>query len=139
MLDWALRWTMLIGIPAGLGLILLAGPMLSTLFQYGEFTSRDVDMASRSLISYAIGLVGFILIKVLASGYFSRQDTKTPVKIGVVAMFANIILNLILIIPLAHAGLALATSLATFINAGLLYVFFITTTNISATQNKPQS
>ena len=122
-LDWALRWSLLIGIPAGLGLILLAGPMLSTLFQYGEFSSRDVEMASRSLISYAVGLLGFILIKVLASGYFSRQDTKTPVKIGVVAMFTNIILNLILIIPLAHAGLALATSLATFVNAGLLFFY----------------
>lgn len=122
-LDWALRWSLLMGIPAGLGLILLAGPMLSTLFQYGEFSTRDVEMATRSLISYAVGLLGFILIKVLASGYFSRQDTKTPVKIGVVAMFTNIILNLILIVPLAHAGLALATSLATFVNAGLLFFY----------------
>jgi len=113
----------LVGIPAGLGLILLAGPLLTTIFQYGEFTPRFVQMASYSLISYAIGLLGFILIKVLASGYFSRQDTKTPVKIGVVAMVTNIILNLILIGPLAHAGLALATSLAAFVNAGLLFFF----------------
>jgi len=123
MLDWALRWTILVSVPAGLGLILLAGPMLSTIFQYGEFTSRDVEMASKSVVCYAIGLSGFILIKVLASGYFSRQDTRTPVKIGVVAMFSNIILCLLLVIPLAHAGLALATSLASFINAGLLYLF----------------
>ncbi|MEE9552544.1 MAG: murein biosynthesis integral membrane protein MurJ, partial [Gammaproteobacteria bacterium] len=123
LLDWALRWSILVSIPASLGLILLAGPMLTTIFQYGEFTPRFVEMASLSLVSYAIGLSGFILIKVLASGYFSRQDTKTPVKIGVVAMFSNIILNLLLIGPLAHAGLALATSLASFINAGLLYVF----------------
>jgi len=123
MLDWALRWSLLVGIPAGLGLILLAGPLLTTIFQYGEFTPRFVQMASYSLISYAIGLLGFILIKVLASGYFSRQDTKTPVKIGVVAMVTNIILNLILIGPLAHAGLALATSLAAFVNAGLLFFF----------------
>ena len=122
-LDWALRWSVLVGIPAGLGLILLAGPMLSTIFQYGEFTSRHVEMASRSLITYAIGLLGFILMKVLASGYFSRQDTKTPVKIAVVAMFTNIVLNLILIGPLAHAGLALATSLAAFVQAGLLFFF----------------
>jgi putative peptidoglycan lipid II flippase len=74
-----------------------------------------------SLMAYAVGLPGFILIKVLATGFFSRQDTKTPVKIGVIAMLANIVLNLILVIPLDHAGLALATSLSAYINAGLLY------------------
>ena len=123
MLDWALRWVMLITIPATLGLMLLAGPLLATLFQYGEFTVRDVHMATQSLIAYAAGLSGFVLIKVFASGYFSRQDTKTPVKIGIVAMVSNIILSLLLVMQLAHAGLALATSLASFINAGLLFYF----------------
>ena len=75
------------------------------------------------MIAYAIGLSGFVLIKVFASGYFSRQDTKTPVKIGVVAMVSNIVLSLLLITPLAHAGLAFATSLASFINAGCLFYF----------------
>ena len=123
MLDWALRWTLLVGVPAALGLILLAGPMLVTIFNYGEFSDNDVAMATRSLICYAIGLTGFILIKVLANGYFSRQDTSTPVKIGVVAMFTNLVLNILLVFPLAHAGLALATSLSAFVNAGLLFYF----------------
>lgn len=123
MLDWALRWTILITVPAALGLMLMSGPLLTTLFQYGEFSQRDVTMATRSLIAYAFGLSGFVLIKVFASGYFSRQDTKTPVKIGIVAMLSNIILCLSLVVPLAHAGLALATSLASYINAGLLFYF----------------
>ena len=123
MMDWALKWVFLISIPAAIGLMLLAGPILTTIFQHGEFTPFHVEMSAKSLLAYAIGLPGFIFIKVLASGYFSRQDTKTPVKIAVVAMFSNIILNFILIGPLAHAGLALATSLAAFINAGLLFYF----------------
>lgn len=123
MLDWALKWVLLISIPAAIGLMLLAEPMLTTIFQHGEFTSLHADMSAKSLLTYAIGLPGFILIKVLVGGYFSRQDTKTPVKIGVLAMVSNIIMNLIFIGPLAHAGLALATSLAAFINAGLLFYF----------------
>ena len=122
-LDWAVRWTLLITIPATLGLILLAKPLLTTLFQYGKFTPFYVEMSAKSVIAYAIGLSGFVLIKVFASGYFSRQDTKTPVKIGVVAMVSNIVLSLLLITPLAHAGLAFATSLASFINAGCLFYF----------------
>jgi len=123
MLDWALRWVIIITIPATLGLIVLAGPLLTTLFQYGEFTAHDVEMTTQSLMAYALGLSGFVMIKVFASGYFSRQDTKTPVKIGIVAMVSNIILSLLLVTPLAHAGLALATSLASFVNAGLLFYF----------------
>lgn len=123
MLDWALRWTLLISVPAALGLIVLAGPMLTTIFQYGEFAQRDVAMATRSLVAYAFGLSGFILVKIFASGYFSRQDTKTPVKVAVIAMFSNIVLNLLLVFPLAHAGLALATSIAAYINAGLLFYY----------------
>ncbi len=122
-MDWALRLVFLISVPAALGLVMLAGPMLTTLFQYNEFGAHDVEMAARSLVAYAVGLPGFIFIKVLASGFFSRQDTVTPVKIGVVAMLANVILNLLLVIPMAHAGLALATSLSAFINAGLLYYY----------------
>lgn len=120
-LDWALRWVMVIGTPATVGLFVLAGPMLTTLFQYDSFTEFDAQMATRSLMAYAIGLQGFILVKVLAPGFFARQDTKTPVKIGIIAMVANMVMNLIFVWPLAHAGLALATALAAFINAGLLY------------------
>ena len=105
-LDWALRWVMVIGAPAMLGLILLAGPMLTTLFQYGAFQDHDVTMASRSLMAYTVGLLGYILIKILAPGFYARQDTRTPVRIGIIAMVANIVLNIILVFPLAHAGLA---------------------------------
>ncbi len=121
-LDWALRWVFLIAVPSMLGLVILAGPILATLFYNGEFGHNDVMMSARSLIAYALGLVGFVLIKVLASGFYSRQDTRTPVKFAVIAMVTNIVLNLALIVPLAHAGLALATSLAALLNASLLYL-----------------
>jgi len=120
-LNWGLRWVFLISLPAAVGLALLAQPILTTVFQYNEFTFHDVQMASRSLAAYSLGLPAFILIKILSSAFFARQDTKTPVKIGVVAMLSNIILNLLLVVPLAHAGLALATSLSACLNAGLLF------------------
>lgn len=126
-LDWAIRMVLLIGIPAAVALIILARPILMTLFQYGKLTVTDVNMATMSLQAYALGLLAFMLIKVLAPGYFSRHDTKTPVKIGIKAMLANMLLNIVLVVPLhyywqvGHIGLALATSLAAFINAGLLY------------------
>ncbi len=121
-LDWALRSVMLVGLPAAVALFYLATPILATLFQYGEFSETDVTMAAQSLRAYAAGVLAFMLIKVLAPGYFSRQDTKTPVKIAVKAMVVNMVLNLALIGPLAHAGLALATSIAALLNAGLLYL-----------------
>ena len=119
-LDWSLRLVVLIATPAAVGLGVLAAPILTTLFQYGEFSAHDVEMAARSLLAFSLGLVAFVAVKVLATGYFSRQDTRTPVRVGVVAMLANIALNLLLVVPLAHAGLALATTLSAFLNAGLL-------------------
>ena len=119
-LNWAMQMVLLIGIPAAVALFILAEPMLITLFHYGALTDRDVMMAAMSLRAYACGLLAFMLIKVLATGYFSRQDTKTPVKIGIQAAVANMIFNLILIGPLAHVGLAAATALSAFMNAGLL-------------------
>ncbi|WP_189608773.1 murein biosynthesis integral membrane protein MurJ [Saccharospirillum salsuginis] len=119
-LGWALRLVLLVGIPAMAALIVLAQPLLSTLFQYRAFTETDVLFSSRSLMAYALGLPAFMLIKILAPGFFSRQDTKTPVKIGIWAMVLNMAFNLILIWPLAHVGLALATSLSAWFNAGLL-------------------
>jgi putative peptidoglycan lipid II flippase len=119
-LDWALRWALLMGAPAAAGLAMLAGPMLTTLFQYGAFSGEDARKASHSLIAYAIGLQAFMLIKVLAPAFYSRQDTRTPVRIGIIAMVANMAMNVALIFPLAHVGLALATSLSAFLNAGLL-------------------
>ena len=120
-LDWALRLVLLIGLPAAIALLLLAEPLLATLFYHGELTAHDVSMSVLSLRAYASGLMAFMLIKVLAPGYFSRQDTKTPVKIGVIAMGVNMVFNLILIWPLAHTGLALATALSAWLNAFLLY------------------
>lgn len=120
-LDWALRWVFLMAPAAALGLALLAGPILATIFRYREFTAYDVDMAGVSLMAYAVGLPAFILIKVLATGFFSRQDTATPVRIGAIAMLSNIGFNLLLVGPLLHAGLALATSISAYLNAGLLY------------------
>jgi len=116
-----------VAVPATLALFILAEPILFTLFGYGQTTERDIIMASYSLKAYSIGLLAFMLIKVLAPGYFARQDTKTPVKIGIIAMLSNMVLNLVFVIPLhfywqlGHVGLALATSLSAFINAGLLY------------------
>lgn len=127
-LDWALRMVVIIGTPATVGLLLLAGPMLITLFQYGEFSGHDVRMATLSLMAYALGLLGFILIKVLAPGFYAQQNTRTPVRIGIIAMVANMILNILFVVPMSlmgfegpHAGLALATSASAFINAMLLY------------------
>jgi putative peptidoglycan lipid II flippase len=127
-LDWALRLVILIVTPATLGLILLAGPMLATLFFGGEFTARDVEQATWSLMAYAAGLAGFTLVKVLAPGYFARQDTATPVRVGLIALGSTMTLNLVLVVPWAlagwaapHAGLAATTSLGSLINAGLLF------------------
>jgi putative peptidoglycan lipid II flippase len=120
-LDWGLRTTVILGIPAAVGLAVLAGPMIATLFLSDRFDFHDVLMARQSLVAYASGLLAFILIKVLAPGYYARQDTRTPVKIGLIAMVVNMAFNLALIFPLKHAGLALATSLSAFVNAGLLY------------------
>ncbi|WP_340121089.1 murein biosynthesis integral membrane protein MurJ [Methylobacter svalbardensis] len=119
-LDWGLRWVVLVGLPATIGLVILAEPMLSTLFQYNEFGVSDVHLAGQSLKAYALGLLGFILIKVLVPGFTSRGDMKTPVRYGVYAMLVSLGLNLVLVFPLAHAGLALATSLGAFFNAALL-------------------
>lgn len=120
-LDWALRWVFLIGTPAAVGLAVLAVPMLSALFQYGALDSHDVAMSARSLVAFSLGLLAFILIKILAPGYYARQDTATPVRIGIIAMVANMLMNLVLIFPLAHAGLALATTLSAYLNAAMLF------------------
>ena len=120
-LDWAMRWVLLFGMPATVGLVLLAGPILMTLFQSDAFTLNDVFMSTKSLIAYALGLTAFMAIKVLAPGYYARQDTKTPVRIAVIAMITNMVLNVLFMFPLGHMGLALATSLAAALNAYLLW------------------
>jgi putative peptidoglycan lipid II flippase len=119
-LDWGLRLVLLIGMPATMGLLLLAEPMLSTLFQYKEFGVNDVHLAGQSLKAYSIGLIGFILVKILVSGFTSRHDMQTPVRYGVYSMMMSLLLHGLLVFPLAHGGLALATSLGAFFNAALL-------------------
>ncbi len=119
-IDWALKWVLLVALPASLGLFLLAGPILSTLFQRQAFTAQDVFMSQQSLMALSVGLVAFISIKVLVSAFYARQDTKFPVKIAFVSIFSNAIFALIFMGPLKHAGLALASSLASFINVGIL-------------------
>ena len=126
-LDWAVRCVFIIALPAAVALVVLAEPILATIFMHGKLTVLDVEMASLSLQAYALGLIAFMLIKVLAPGYFSRQDTTTPMRIGVVAMVANMVLNLAFVLPLyhffgiGHVGLALATSASACLNAGLLW------------------
>jgi putative peptidoglycan lipid II flippase len=119
-LDWGLRWSLLLGMPAAIGLFVLAEPMLSTLFQYNEFTIIDVHKAGQSLKAYSVGLLGYLFIKVLVPGFTSRHVLKIPVRYGIYAMMASLVLNVALVFPLAHAGLALATSLGALINAALL-------------------
>ena len=121
-IDWALRVVILFGVPAAIALIVLAEPLITSLFFYGVMTEQDVLMSAQSLQAYALGLVAFMLIKVLATGYFSRQDMKTPVRIGIWAMVANMVLNLLLIWSLKHVGLALATALSSWLN-GLLLLY----------------
>ncbi len=126
--DASLRWVLLIGVPAMVGLILLARPALSALFEHGAFTGHDVDMTALALLAYGVGLPGFMLTKVLAPAFYSRQDTVTPVKIAIRAMIANMVMNVLFVVPMvmlevpgAHAGLALATALSAWLNAALLF------------------
>ncbi|MBY5922815.1 murein biosynthesis integral membrane protein MurJ [Ferrimonas balearica] len=120
-LDWGVRSVLMVGIPAMLGLMVLAQPMLMVLFMRGEFSVTDTQMAAMSLLAYASGLLSFMLVKVLAPGYYARQDTKTPVRYGIIAMIANMAFNLALAIPFGYVGLALATSASATLNAFLLY------------------
>ncbi|WP_338592123.1 murein biosynthesis integral membrane protein MurJ [Shewanella khirikhana] len=120
-MDWGVRAILLLGMPAMLGLIVLAKPMLMVLFMRGAFDISDVEMASYSLMAYGAGLLNFMLIKVLAPGYYSRQDTKTPVRYGIVAMVSNMVFNIIFAVPFGYVGLAIATSLSALLNAALLY------------------
>lgn len=127
MLDWALRIILLIALPATIALVIIARPVLYTLFQYDAMTSLDIEMSALSLRAYAAGLTAFMLIKILASAYFSRQDTRSPVRIGIIAMVANMGMNVVFVLPLlwvwniGHVGLALATTCSAYLNAFLLY------------------
>ncbi len=120
-MDWGVRMVLLLGVPAMVGMIVLAKPMLMVLFMRGEFGADDVNAAAMSLIAYSSGLLNFMLIKVLAPGYYARQDTKTPVRYGIIAMASNMVFNLIFAYFYGYVGLAIATALSALVNAGLLY------------------
>ena len=121
LLDWGLRLTLLLALPAAVALALLGVPLISTLFHYGHFSVEDVWMTRRALVAYSVGLVGLILVKVLAPGFYARQNIRTPVKIAVITLVSTQLMNLVLIGPLKHAGLALAIGLGACLNASLLY------------------
>ena len=120
-LDWAFKLVFLIAVPASAALIILAEPLLVTLFQNDRFSAFDVQQSAASLRAYSIGLLGFMAIKIFAPGFYARQNTRTPVRIGIIAMVANMMMNIgFYVSGMAHVGLALATSLSAFLNAGLL-------------------
>ncbi|RKF20942.1 murein biosynthesis integral membrane protein MurJ [Alginatibacterium sediminis] len=120
-MEWGVKMVCVLGLPAAVGLMVLSEPMLQVLFMRGEFGADDVLRSAASLKAYSLGLLFFMLIKVLAPGYYSRQDTKTPVRIGIIAMACNMLFNIILVFKFAYVGLALATSLSALLNAALLY------------------
>ncbi len=121
LLDWGLRLTLMLALPAAVALAILAVPLITTLFHYGEFSVNDVMMTRNALIAYSVGLLGLILVKVLAPGFYARQNIRTPVKIALISLAATQAMNFIFMIPLQHAGLALAIGLGACLNAGLLY------------------
>jgi len=125
MMDWALRWVVVIAVPATAALYLLATPLLTTIFQYNEFDVHDVEMSASALQAFATGVCGFIFVKVLAPGFFARQDTKTPMKVAVVSVGVNVVLSIILVKSMAHTGLALAISITAWVNALLLFVILL--------------
>jgi len=128
MLDFAMRWVFIVGLPAAVALFILAKPLMGTFLQHGAYTLESIDMSIFALQAYSFGLLAHMLVKVLAPGYFSRQDTKTPMKIGLIAMASNMVLNVVFVVSLyqlgfdgLHAGLALATATSGVINAYLLW------------------
>jgi putative peptidoglycan lipid II flippase len=144
-LDWGIRTALLISVPAMLALALLAKPILATLLQHGRFTAHDVDMAALSLSALSLGLPAFALVKVVAPAFYARQDTKTPVRAGIVAMIANMIMNVVFVamlfalwrspdqtgegwlaaiakVPGLHMGLALASAFASYLNLAQLWI-----------------
>jgi putative peptidoglycan lipid II flippase len=121
LLDWGLRLTILLAVPAAAALAVLALPLIASLFHYGRFGAEDAAMTQRALVAYSLGLVGMILVKILAPGFYARQNIVTPVKIGVFTLVVTQAMNFAFIGPLKHAGLALAIGLGACLNAFLLY------------------
>ncbi len=125
LLDWGLRLTLILALPAAVALAVLSVPLVTGLFHYGKFSELDVEMTRQALMAYSLGLLGLILVKVLAPAFYSRQNIKTPVKIAIFTLCSTQIMNLIFVfgIDLKHAGLALSIGLGACMNAGLLYYY----------------
>ena len=121
-LDWGIRLNLLIAMPAMVCLIVIAGPLIISLFQYGHFSRFDTFMTRQSVLAYSFGLPAFMLVKVLCAAFYAKQQTKIAVKIGIYAILATMALNALLVFPLAHAGLALASSLGSWLNVTLLVI-----------------
>jgi putative peptidoglycan lipid II flippase len=123
LLDWGLRVAVILAVPSAVALAVLALPLIAMLFQYGRFGADDAWMTRQALMAYSVGLVGIILVKILAPGFYARQNIATPVKIGITTLVATQAMNFALVGPLRHAGLALAIGLGACLNAFLLYRF----------------
>jgi putative peptidoglycan lipid II flippase len=122
LLDWGLRLSLLLSLPAAVALGLMAVPLISTLFWHGEFLRNDVIMTRHALIAYAAGLAGIILVKILAPGFYARQNIRTPVKVAIVTLVVTQAMNAIFVPWLKHAGLALSISIGATFNAGWLWL-----------------
>ncbi|MFZ6863799.1 murein biosynthesis integral membrane protein MurJ [Undibacterium sp. Ji67W] len=122
LLDWGLRLTFLLAMPAGVALATIPIPLTATLFHHGAFDAHAVQMTSNALVAYGLGLIGLIVVKILAPGFYARQDIRTPVKIAVSVMIATQLMNLIFVPKFAHAGLALSVGLGACVNASFLFI-----------------
>jgi putative peptidoglycan lipid II flippase len=122
LLDWGLRLTFLLALPAAVALATLSEPLTTTLFHYGKFDQQSVDMTGRALVAYGVGLIGLIVVKILAPGFYARQDIRTPVKIAIVVLVVTQLMNMLFIPWIAHAGLALSIGLGACLNAAFLYL-----------------
>jgi putative peptidoglycan lipid II flippase len=127
LLDWGLRLTLILALPSAAALAVLAVPLISGLFYYGHFSVHDVWMTRQAVIAYSCGLLGLIMVKVLAPGFYARQNIKTPVKIAVFTLVMTQLMNLLFVfgLQLHHAGLALSIGLAACLNAALLLWFLL--------------
>ena len=122
LIHWGIRLTFLLATPAAIALFIFGEPLAASLYHYGQFTSHDVAMTTVALQAYGVGLIGLILVKILAPGFYARQDIKTPVKIGLFVLLATQLANVILVPYLQHTGLALSIGIGACLNAALLWI-----------------
>jgi putative peptidoglycan lipid II flippase len=123
LLDWGLRLAFMLALPAAVALCVLATPLIATLYQYGRFTVNDVLQTRAALLGYSAGLLGLIVVKILAPGFYARQVMATPVKIAFTTVLVSQTFAVILMFPMGHAGLTLSTSIGACLNAALLFWF----------------